>query len=109
MNYPLKSLVKNMARKSEFFRKIYFVDNPGVLSSKQMDSLVMCSTKNWNYYFSDLGKKPGKEVILKEISNVELVEFDSKKAMFSFMDQLDNKSLLDFSLEHDKPCILRFV
>lgn len=98
-----------MARKSEFFKKIYFVDNPEILDSKQMDSLLMCSTKNWNHYFCDLGKKPRKGIILKEISNVELVEFDSRKDMFGFLKRLDGKSLLDFSLEHEKPCILKFA
>ena len=98
-----------MARKSEFFKKIFFVDNPETLNSKQMDSLLMCSTKNWNYYFCDLGNKIKNKVIFKEISNVELVEFDSKRAMFNFINGIDDKSLVDFSLEHEKPCILKFA
>lgn len=98
-----------MARKSEFFKKIYFVDNPEVLSDKQMDNLLMCSTKNWNYYFCDFGKKFKKTVIFEEFSNVELVEFRSKKAMFSFIGKLKDKSLIDFSLEHEKPCVLKFA
>lgn len=74
-----------------------------------MDSLLMCSTKNWNYYLCDLGKKPKKKIIFREISNVELVEFSSKKEMFTFLKRITNKSLIDFSLEHDKPCILKFA
>ena len=98
-----------MARKSEFFKKVYFVENPETLNSKQMDSLLMCSTKNWNYYFCDLGKKLKKKVIFRELSNVELVEFSSKKEMLTFLQKTADKSLIDFSLEHDKPCILKFV
>ena len=98
-----------MARKSEFFRKVYFVENPETLNSKQMDSLLMFSTKNSNYYLCDLGKKPKKNISFKEISNVELVEFGSKKAMFTFLKGLDGKSYIDFSLEHEKPCILKFA
>lgn len=98
-----------MARKSEFFKKIYFVDSPEVLDDEQLDSLLMCSTKNWNHYFLDLGKRPKKRIVFRKILNVELVEFSSKKEMFHYIDKLDNKSLLDFSVEHDKPCILKFA
>ena len=98
-----------MTTKNEFFNKVYFVENPEMLNSKQMDNLLMCSTKNWNYYFFDLGGKVKKNISFKELLNVELVEFNSKKAMFSFLKKLDNKFLLDFSLEHEKPCILKFI
>jgi len=74
-----------------------------------MDSLLMCSTKNWNYYLCDLGEKPKKKISFKKISNVELVEFSSKKEMLTFLKRLDGKSYIDFSLEHDKPCILKFA
>ena len=98
-----------MVRKKECFDKVYFVDNPEVLSRKQMDSLLMVSTKNWNHYFLDLGKKPSKKIIFNEIENVELCGFNSPKAMFGFLKNLDKKSLLDFSLEHEKPCILKLA
>ena len=98
-----------MVRKKECFDKVFFVDNPEVLSRKQMDSLLMVSTKNWNHYFLDLGKKPSKKIIFDEIANVELCEFNSRKAMFGFLKKLDKKSLLDFSLEHEKPCVLKLA
>ena len=98
-----------MTIKSQHFDKVYFVENPEILSDKQMNELLMVSTKNWNYYLCDIGKKPNKKLDYKEIKNVELVEFDSERKMFNFLKKLDNKLLIDFSLEHDKPCILKLL
>ena len=88
----------------QYFNKVYFVDNSEVLNDKQMNTLLMVSTKNWNYYLCDLGRKIKKNVIFKELLHIELVEFNSQKKMWSFLKKLDEKLL-----EHDKPCVLRFV
>ena len=98
-----------MAIKSQHFDKVYFVGNPEILSDRQMDELLMVSTKNWNYYLCDLGKKINKKLDYKEIKNVELAEFDSERKMFNFLKKLDDKLLIDFSIEYKKPCILKLI
>ena len=95
--------------KKELFSKIFFVENPEVLTQTQLDKLLMCSTKNWNYYFTSINEQAKKNATYEELRNVELLEFSSKKSMFSFLEKLDPKLYIDFSIEHEKPCILKFT
>jgi hypothetical protein len=78
-----------MIKKTEQFNEIYFIDDPETLNDKQMDNLLMCSTKNWNYYFSNSEKKLKNKISFEKIKNVELIEFSSKRDMFSFLEKLD--------------------
>ena len=94
-----------MKTKKEFFEKIYFVDSPEYLTRKQWDCLLMAGRKNWDKYFIPFKTKREHEVI----ENVELIEFDSERDMFKYIKKLSPSSLLNFSLEHEKPCLLKLV
>lgn len=89
--------------KSEFYKEIYFIDSPEHLTDKQWDNLLMSGRKNWDKYFLPFKTKREHKVI----KNVELVEFDSEDSMFEYIKNLNSISLLNFSLEYEKPCLLR--
>lgn len=98
-----------MNQKVSHYRKIYVVNNPELIADEKMDGLLMCGSKNWEYYFTYLDAKIRNILDFEEIRNVELVEFDSEKGLFSFMENIDKHLLLNFSLEHERPCILKLV
>jgi len=94
-----------MKTTSEFFPEIYFIDEPEYLTYKQWDCLLMAGRKNWDKYFIPFKTKRTYEVI----KNVELIEFEKENELFKYMKKLKPESLLNFSLEHEKPCLLKFV
>ena len=94
-----------MKIKKEFYKDIYFIDSPERLTHKQWDNLLMSGRSNWDKYFIPFKTKREHEVI----KNVELVEFDSEERMFKYIDKLKPNSLLNFSLDHEKPCLLELV
>ena len=94
-----------MIIKKEFFKEIYFIDYPNRLRHSQWDNFLMCGRKNWDYYFLPFKTKHEHDII----KNAELLEFDSEKAMFRYMEKLKQVSLLNFSLDFKNPCLLKFV
>ncbi len=83
----------------EYYKEIFFADADKV-SDDEFDSLIMCGTPNWDFYFS----KPVKNYE-ERIKNVLLIEFEKEDEMFDFIDK--NKfDIIDYSLEHEKPCVL---
>ncbi len=81
------------------FKNVY-VANPDGITDKMMDSLIMCSSSNWDYYFS---KTDGKYD--EKIENISLVSFDDEEQLSAF---LKNNSVIDYSVEHEKPCVLKY-
>jgi len=65
----------------------------------------MSGRQNWDKYFTPFKTKREHEVI----KNVELVEFDSEGDMFEYIEKLNPISFLNFSLEHEKPCLLELA
>ena len=63
----------------------------------------MSGRMNWDKYFLPFKTKRDHEII----KDVELVEFDTEDDMFAYMGNLKDESLLSYSLEHEKPCLLR--
>jgi hypothetical protein len=98
-----------MIIKKEFFEQVYFVWNPEKVKKSDFDNFVMCSTKNWNYYFTDIKDVSKSKLDIEKIKNVELIEFNNKKSMFSFIKKLDDTLLLDFSLEGNFFSVLKFA
>lgn len=94
-----------MKIKKEFFEEVYFIDSPEHLTDKQWNNLLMSGKINWDKYFTPFKTKREYEVI----KNVELVEFDSENEMFKYIKKINPFSLLNFSLEHEKPCVLKFA
>ncbi|MCX6739302.1 MAG: hypothetical protein NT098_04630 [Candidatus Parcubacteria bacterium] len=94
-----------MQIKSEFYEEIYFVENVYSLTERQADNLLMSGRKNREHYFLPFKTERKHE----EIKNVELVEFLSENDLFAYMEKLNPFSLLNFSLEHEKPCLLKLV
>lgn len=97
-----------MKTKSSFFKEVYFIDDVCNVSDNQMENLLMCGNKNWDHYFDFVSDEVRKNEVEK-IKNVELVEFDSEKNMFDFLKNIDEKSMINFSTQHEKPCVLKFA
>jgi hypothetical protein len=45
----------------------------------------------------------------EKINNIELIEFNTEGDMFKYMKTVDSQLILNFSLEHEKPCLIKFV
>ncbi len=94
-----------MITKKEFYEEVYFIDSPEKLTNKQWDNLLISGKINWDKYFIPFNTKREHEVI----KNIELIEFDSEENMFKYIKNLSSLSLLNFSLDHKKPCVLKFA
>ena len=49
---------------------------------------------------------------MEEIKNVQFIEFDTQESMFKYWNEKESQlvvNLIDWSLEHEKPCILELV
>jgi len=88
-----------------FYKKIYFIDEPEKLTRKEWDNLLMPGKINWDKYFTPF--ETNKEY--EEIKNVELLEFDIEDEMFEYIKNLSPISFINFSLEHEKPCLLKLA
>lgn len=98
-----------MIKNKEVYKNIYFVFNPEKLSEKGFNALLMCGSKNWNHYFYNLDKKSKKHLNFEEIKNVELIEFEEEKEMIKFWKTLEDEKKIDYSVEHNFPCVLKYV
>lgn len=97
-----------MIIKKEFYQKIYRINNSQDLKEKEMQDLLMCSSRNWDFYFFDIQKINTKRIDIEEDTNVEFIEFDTKDAMLLFWDSIKDKQKIDWSNEHEYPCILKY-
>ncbi len=93
-----------MIIKKDFYKEIYFIDSPEHLTDNQWNNLLMSGKMNWDKYFTPFKTKREHEVI----KNVELIWLDSENAMRKYLKRLNPFLLLNFSLEHEKPCVLKF-
>ncbi len=84
--------------KNEAFKKLYIADSNEV-SQTILQSLVMCGSLNWDFYFE---KKP-RNCESQTLENIALIEFDS---FDEFETYKQHNSFLDVSLEHEKPMVL---
>lgn len=92
--------------KKEKYKNVYLVfDNN--LDDVDENNLLMCGSKKWDMYFSEIKNK--NKVDYEKSENVELVEFDNKNEMFDFWDSLKNSKKIDWSVEHKKPCLLKYI
>ncbi len=96
-----------MKTKSEFYEEIYFIDDILDASERQMDNLLMCGNKNRDYYFHAL--EPDVKTEVEKIENVELIEFESEKDMCEFLGKIDDRQMINFSTQHENPCVLKFA
>ena len=92
--------------KNKIYKKIFWVEDEVVLKMTD-ENLVLCGTRNWEYYYSKIGKL--KKTEYKEMQNVELVKFEGKKEMFNFWNRLSDYKKIDWSLEHGVPMILKSI
>lgn len=90
--------------KRKKYKKLFWVEKETVLKMTD-ENLVMCGTRNWEYYYSKIGKMKKSEYT--EMKNVELIEFETEKEMFNFWEKLDNFKKIDWSLEHGVPMVLK--
>lgn len=70
-----------------------------VLDEGKQNNLLMCSSKNWEYYFA----VNSEEANIETLSNVSIVEFKNTNDFESF---IKTNQIIDFSLEHDEPMVL---
>jgi arginine/lysine/ornithine decarboxylase len=81
------------------FKKLYIL-NPDDVSKSIMNTLVMCGSTNWDYYFEETNNNNSEFV-----ENISLIEFKNKEHMLDFIK--DNKNaIVDYSIEHKKPSVL---
>ena len=84
--------------KNEAFKKLYRA-NPDEVSQAILQSLVMCGTSNWDFYFERKPQNCKSEIL----ENITLIEFDS---FDEFETYKRNGNFIDFSLEHNNPMVL---
>lgn len=90
---------------STFYKEIYFVDETEKLGHKQWNNLLMSGEENWDKYFLPFKTKREKEII----KNVEMLEFNSEDEMFEYIKNINPIFMINFSLQHEKPCLLKFI
>ena len=88
------------------YKKIFWVESKTALKMTDKN-LVMCGTKNWEYYYSKIDKIKNTEY--EEMKNVELVEFENEKEMVDFWEKLEDFKKIDWSLEHNVPMVLKTI
>lgn len=98
-----------MIKNKKIYKKIYFVSNSEDLPEKKFDTLLMCDSKNWDHYFYRLNKEDIDNLDIKEIKNVELIEFEKEKEMMVFWKEVQDRKKIGYSIEHDLPCILKYA
>ena len=91
---------------NQIYKKVYLVSDNNLDKIDESD-LLMCDSKNWNWYFSEI--KNENNIDYEKIENVELIEFENKKEMFSFWDLLSDNEKINWSVEHKNPCVLKYV
>jgi len=94
-----------MLIKKEKFAEIYLLDNPEKISDKQYNNLLMAGKINYEQYFLPFKTMREFEVL----KGVELIEFSNATEMFNFIKKLNPFHLINYSLEHDNPCVLKFI
>lgn len=80
------------------YQKLFIADIENV-THKIAQSLIMCGTQNWDFYFE---KKP-RNCESQTLENISLIEFDSFDELETYK---KNNTFLDFSFEHEKPMVL---
>lgn len=90
--------------KKVFFEEVYLFDDPENLSDNQWDNLLIFGRMNMDPYFLPFKTRHPHEVLRK----VELLEFDKEKEMFKNIKKTESNQLINYSLDHEKPCLLKF-
>lgn len=80
------------------YNSLYILD-VDALEEDEQNNLLMCSSQNWDHYFS----KNSEEANIETLSNVMIIEFKNTNDFESF---IKTNQIIDFSLEHEKPMVL---
>jgi len=97
-----------MIKNQKFYKKIYFVSNSEELPEEKFDTLLMCDSKNWDFYFYALDKEDKSKLDFEVIENTRLIEFDGESEMIEFWKALKDSQKIGYSIEHKLPCILKY-
>ncbi len=81
------------------FKEIFIADIEKV-TKKEIDSLIMCGSKNWDFYF--LKSVANYD---EKLENIYFIEFDTEVEMHNYIEN-NEKNVIDYSIEHNTPCIL---
>ncbi|MGE4511404.1 MAG: hypothetical protein AB7D43_09920 [Sulfurimonadaceae bacterium] len=84
--------------KTTHYNSLYILDIDA-LEEDEQNNLLMCSSQNWEHYFSVNSEEANIETLL----NVSIIEFENKHDFESYT---KINKVLDFSLEHEKPMVL---
>jgi hypothetical protein len=84
--------------KIRHYKSLYILDVDALVEDEQ-NNLLMCSSQNWEHYFSVNSEVAN----IETLSNVNIVEFENNNDFVSF---IKTNEIIDFSLEHDKPMAL---
>lgn len=94
-----------MIKNNNFFKKNYFVDKPEDLLDDQYGKLLMVGSKNYDHFFLPFNTSVDHE----ELSNVRMITFNTYDSMLRYIRTLDPRQLINLSVEHDYPCLMRFA
>lgn len=72
-----------------------------------LSKMIAYGTKIWAYYFVDVEKIDFKKYGMELLGNVEHIEFDNKKSMFKYWDELADEKKIDWCIDFNYPEILR--
>lgn len=89
---------KDVAMTTTHYNSLYILDIDA-LDEDEQNNLLMCSSQNWEHYFSVNSEEANIETLL----NVSIIEFENKHDFESYA---KINEVLDFSLEHEKPMVL---
>lgn len=91
-------LFEDKAMKKTYYESLYILD-ADALEDDEQDTLVMCGSQNWDYYFPLDSEKAN----IETLSNVSIVEFKNNNDFETFV---KSNQIIDYSLEHDNPMVL---
>lgn len=84
--------------KKTYYESLYILD-VDALEDDEQDTLVMCGSQNWDYYFHVNSEQAN----IETFSNVSILEFQNNNDFETFV---KSNQIIDYSLEHDNPMVL---
>jgi len=81
-----------------------FIASQDSMSESDYGSMLMIGTGNWEAY---LLERPSCEII-QEAKDVLFLEFRSKDDLCAYVKSIPDATFIDFSYEHEVPCLLQF-
>jgi hypothetical protein len=96
-----------MTRNKKFYKKLYCSECCDI-KDDMMSKMITYGTKTWAHYFLGIKKADSEKHEMELLKNVEHIEFNNEKEMFSYWNELANEKKIDWCTGFDYPEMLRF-